>query len=492
MRALLFAALLALPPAAAAEKALSVCDDVTDPMTLDPQKEFSEKNHTVIQQMFEGLVRFEASGTIRPALATAWRRLDDRTVQFDLRRGVRFQNGEEFDAASVKFSLERYLNPVTGFPALGFIDSLDHAVVVDSRTVNIVTKYPDGLLLNRLAGFIVMVPPKYYGEQPEAVLRERPVGSGPFKFKSWEKGTALVLEAYRGYWDPALPRVDSLSFRFIPAERQVEELLAGRLDVLTSLPGTRTLDVQKNPRTAVLKRPTYYTVAANFNTGRKPLSDPKVREALNLAVDRADLVRYDIFGNGTPVGTLSLPGEFGHDDTVEPYPHDPARARVLLREAGYPEGFTLKALLKLNAERTGRILARQLAEVGVKLDVTTFKDSEMFEYYRDKGRWDISIYDCPDPMHHAFFIRSIFLGGGSPFSLAADAGVDERIARLVTALDPEEQRSVSRELDRYIRAGHLALPTYQRNRTYGLRKGVLFEPYVSGMPYFYETSIAAP
>lgn len=494
MRASVLAAFVALAAGAAPsapEKTLVVCDDVTDPMTLDPQKEFSEKNHTIIQQIFEGLVRFDASGAVRPALATSWTRLDDKTVRFHLRRGVVFQNGEPFDAESVRFSVRRYLDPATGFPALGFIDSLDRVEAVDAHTVDVVTKFPDGLLLNRLAGFLVMVPPKYYGTQPEAVLREQPVGSGPFRFSAWKRGESLVLEAYRGYWNPALPRLDRLVFRFVPAESQVAELLAGRIDLLTSLPGTRTLEVQKNPKTTVLKRPTYYTVAANFNTGRKPLSDPLVREALNLAVDRTALVRYDVFGNGSPVGTLSLPGEFGRDETVPLYPHDPPRARRLLREAGYPDGFTLKALLKLNAERTGRILAKQLSEAGVRLEFTVFKDSEMFEYFRDKSRWDLALYDCPDPMHHAFFIRSIFLAGASPFSLAADAGVDERMGRLVTALEPEAQASVSRELDRYIRERHLALPTYQRNRTYGLRRGVDFEPYVSGMPYFYETSVAA-
>lgn len=477
---------------AAIERALVVCDDLADPLTLDPQKEFSEKNHTIIQQMFEGLVRFGPGGEIQPALATDWRRLDDRTLQFHLRRGVKFQNGEPFNVDSVKFSVERYLNPATGFPALGFIDSLERVDAVDEYTVNVVTKFPDGLLLNRLAGFIVMVPPKYYREQPEPVLRERPVGSGPFMFKAWERGKAISLEAYGGYWDPGFPRLAALTFRFVPAERQVSELVAGRIDILTNLPGTRTLEVQRNPQTTVLKRPTFYTVAANFNTSRKPFSDRQVREALNLAIDRQALIRYDIFGNGTSVGTLSLPGEFGHDDSVKPYAHDLDRARRLLRGAGYPDGFTIKALLKSNAERTGRILAKQLSEVGVTLDITVFKDSEMFEFYRDKTRWDISIYDCPDPMYHAFFIRSIFLAGGSPFSLSSDQGVDERLGRLVTALDLEQQRLISEDLDRYIREQHLALPTYQRNRTYGLRRGVTFEPYVSGMPYFYASSIETP
>lgn len=467
---------------------LTVCDDVRDPMTLDPHKEFSEKNHTVVQQMFEGLVRFSPEGDIEPALSTEWRRIDARTMQFKLRQGVSFHNGEPFDAQSVKFSVERYLDPGTGFPALGFIDSIERVEIVSDSTVNVITRHPDGLLLNRLASFMVMVPPKYYREQAPATLRERPVGTGPFVFKEWVKGERLVLGANRAYWDPGYPKVDVLEFRFIPISRQVDALLSGELDILTNLPGTRTLEVQASSRTAVIKKPTYYTVAGNFNTSRKPLSNKRIREALNLGIDRKALVRYDILGNGVPIGTLTLPGEFGHNASLEPYPYDPAKARRLLQEEGYPKGFSLKVLLKVNAARTGHILARQLERIGIRLEPTLVTDAELFARLKDRDQWDLSIYDCPDPMHHAFFIRSIFLAGSSPFSLASDKGIDERLDRMIRTLDVDAQRTASEELDAYIHSEFLALPTYQRIRTYGLRRGVSFTPYVSGMPYFYGAS----
>lgn len=474
---------------AAAPRTLVVCDDVEDPMTLDPHREFSEKNHTLVQQIFEGLVRFGPEGSIEPVLATEWRRLDELRVEFKLRRGVVFHNGEPFTAASVRFSVERYLDPATGFPARGYIDSLDKVEVVDEHTVTVVTRYPDGLLLNRLAGFILIVPERHYRESAAEALRERPVGSGAFEFGSWEKGRRVVLKANRRYWDPRYPRVDELVFRFIPNEGQVDALLRGEIDVLMSLPGTRTLEVQRNPGTVVQKKLALYTMAGNFNLDRPPLSDRRVREAINLAVDRKDLIRYDILGNGIPLATLGLPDEFGTDSSLKPYPHDPRRARRLLAEAGYPAGFELQVLLKVNAERAGRILARQLGRVGIRMNFTPVTDAQLFERLKERGRWDMAIYSCPDPMHHAFFIRSIFVAGSSPFALASDPGIDERLGRLVRTLDLGEQRKVSEELDRYIHAEFLALPTYQRLGVYGVRRGVDFTPYKSGMPYFHAAAI---
>ncbi|MCR4295202.1 MAG: ABC transporter substrate-binding protein, partial [Elusimicrobia bacterium] len=459
---ILLALLLLLPPAFAAPAAsvLTVCDDVQDPLTLDPQKQFSEKNHTLVQQLFEGLVRFTPEGEIEPALATRWRRLDANTMRFTLREGVKFHNGEPFDASSVKFSVERYLDPATGFPALGFIDSIARVEIVSDFEVDVVTKFPDGLLLNRLAGFMVMVPPRYYREQDAATLGEKPVGSGAFVFMEWLKGDRIVLGANPAYWKSGYPKVDRLEFRFIPAARQVEALLSGELDILTNLPGTRTLEVQASSRTAVVKKPTFYTVAGNFNSSRRPLSNRRIREALNLGIDRKALVRYDILGNGVPIGTLTLPGEFGHNASLAPYLYDPAKARRILREEGYPKGFALKVLLKVNAARTGQILAKQLERIGIILEPTLVTDAQLFENLKNRDQWDIAIYDCPDPMHHAFFIRSIFLAGNSPFSLASDKGIDERLERMVKTFDAGEQREASEELDAYIHAEYLALPTY--------------------------------
>ncbi|MBI4347209.1 MAG: ABC transporter substrate-binding protein [Elusimicrobia bacterium] len=482
-------AFVAAAALAAEPTVLRVCDDIADPPSLNPYRVFSEKTHVILQQLLEGLVRFGPDGDIVPALAERWERVDELRMRFHLRPGVRFHNGEALDAAAVKFSLERYVDPGVRFVGYGFVKTIAGVDVVDERTVDVRTHGPDGLLLNRLAAWIHVVPPAYFAQAGDDGFAQRPVGTGPFRFARWERGRRLVLEANRSYWREGTPKVDVLSLEFIPAERQVDALLSGEVDVLTSLPGTRTLDVQRATATYVIKKPSFYTIAGNFNSAREPLSDKRVREALNLGVDRETLVRFDVFGNGRPIGTLSLPGEFGHNAGVGPYPYDPKRARQLLKEAGYPKGLRLRALLKANAQRTGRILAKQWAELGIHVDFTVFTDADINRYFPgERDRFDMAIYDCPDPMYHAFFIRSIFLSGESPFSLSRDAGIDERFGKLVAALDPGEQRRVSEDLDRYVHDEFLALPTYERIRTYGLRRGVTFEPATSGMSYFFEAT----
>jgi peptide/nickel transport system substrate-binding protein len=473
----------------AAAKVLTVCDDVQDPATLDPQKEFSEKNHTIVQQIFEGLVRFAPDGAIEPALATEWRQLDPNTLQFKLREGVLFHNGEPFDARSVKFSIERYLDPATGFPALGFIGSIDRVEIVTDSVINVITKYPDGLLLNRLAGFILMVPPKYYREQDGKTLSEKPVGSGAFQFAKWEKGKSIELTANKDYWKRGFPKVGGLSFRFIPAGEQFAALKAGEIDLLTELPGTRTTEAMVTGSLKVLKTPTFYTVTGALDSSRPPLSDKKVRQALNYAINKEDLIRYDLMGNGHAIATVTMPGEEGHNAGLKPYAYDLPIARRLLKEAGYPAGFSLRVLVKAQSERTAKIIRGQLAKIGVKLDLHLIADAEMIKALTG-GAWDVFISNCPDPMAHSYFIQSIFLYGNSPYSLGKNPAYNGLLERMVGTLDVAKRRELAQELDAYMHEEALLLFTYQRIKTCGVRAGVDFTPSITGMPYFYGVSKA--
>ncbi|MBI4248851.1 MAG: ABC transporter substrate-binding protein [Elusimicrobia bacterium] len=486
MRKLIFLAVLLWVPAdVVARETLVVCDDVRDPLTLDPQKEFTEKNHTIVQQIYEGLVRFDPNGKIEPVLALSWQRKDPLRMRFNLRRDVLFHDGEPFDAESVKFSIERYLNPETGFPALGFINSLDKVEVLDPYTVDILTKLPDGLLLNRLAGFILMVPPGYIGRQGAAALNNHPVGTGAFRFDRWESGKFISLSANEAHWNfsKSTGKIKNLIFKFIPEDKQISSLLKGEVDLLTSVPGTKTVFLRKNPSTRLLKKPALYTIGACLRTTGGPLADRRVRKALNYALNKADLIRYDVLGNGIPLASLTFPQEEGHNPNLKPYAYDPKYARQLLAEAGYRDGLTLKTFLKVNAERTGNIIAAQLKRVGILLDITLVPDALLMEYLK-KEKWDMIIGDVPNPMMHPFFIQAIFIYSKSPFALAQDAEYDRMLETLVQTMDPAKQKSLSRKIDRYVHEEALSLFTYQRIRTYGIRRGIHFEPYLSGMPYF--------
>lgn len=485
--------LLLLAPASCPlwAQTLVVCDDVSDPLTLDPHRQFSQKNHTLLSQIFEGLVRFDPEGRITPALAVSWERLDPLTVRFHLRDGVRFHDGEPFDAQAVRFTISRYLDPATGFPAVAYVASIASATVVDPLTVDIHTRYPDGLLLNRLAGFVLVVPPAHLAKKGPRALEDQPVGTGPFVFVRWDRGREIVLAANEAYWRPGAPKVRELKFRFLPPERQVQDLLEGKADIVTELPGTYTRKVAGNPRTAVIKKEAFYTVAATLNISSGPLSDLRVRQALNYAIDRDDLIRYDLLGNGRALAGISMAGEEGHDKTLKPYRYDPAMARRLLKDSGLPGPVRLKALVYVQGERAARILSRQLAKVGVEMDVgSVMTDADAIRSIQ-AGGWDLAIGGIPDPMAHSYFLQSLLLYSRSPYSLHRDPDFDRELEAMVLALDPAEREAKARALDRRIHEQALGLFTYQRVKTYGVSRRVRFTPSVTGMPYFDGVELSA-
>jgi peptide/nickel transport system substrate-binding protein len=487
-----FVPLLLAPPlraqqASSATKTLVVCDDVVDPLTLDPHKEFAEKNHTLLQQMYEGLVRIDAKGAIEPALAVSWERMDPLRMRFHLRPGVRFHDGEPFDAEAVRFSIARYLDPKTGFPALGFLAPLDHVEIVDANTADVVTKVPDGLLLNRLAGFVLIVPPRYIQEHGPHALEDAPVGTGPFRFERWVRGKEISMTRNASYWAPGLPKVDRLVFRFIASEKLLSALKSGEIDIATEFPGTQTTEAMRTGLLKVIKAPSFYTVTGSLNTSQAPLDDVRVRRALNYAVNKDDLVRYDLLGNGRAIATVTMEGEEGHNPDLKPYPYDVDKARELLREAGRSRGFKLRALVKVQGERAAKILSAQLSRIGVLLDVHMITDAEVVQALTS-GHWDVFIAGCPDPMAHSYFIQSIYLYGDSPYRVARNPAYDRLLEQMVSTLDDARRRSLAEELDRYMYDEALLLFLYQRLKTYGVRKGIDFTPSVTGMPYFFGVS----
>jgi peptide/nickel transport system substrate-binding protein len=470
---------------AAAGGVLRVCDDVVEPAALDPRREFSEKNHTLLQQIYEGLVRFDPEGRVVPALATSWKRLDPLTMEFELRKGVKFHNGEPFDAEAVKFSLEQFSDPAAGFPGAGFLSTIAGVEASGPHTVRVRTKAPDGVLLHRLAGLVTMLPPRLAAR---GGLAEQPVGTGPFRFQSREAGRRIVLDRNPSYWAPGVPSLSGLEFHFVPAEDQVQRLLDGRLDVVTELPGTETLKVMRSGAASVIKKASFYTAASSLATTHGPFKDKRVRQALNHAVNKDHLIRYDLLGNGKTSATLSMPGEAGHNPALQPYAYSLAKAKALLREAGLEKGFQVHALVKVQGMRTMKIIAQQLSLLGIEVLITPTTDGQAV-IDMSRRQWDWVFAGCPDPMSHSFFIQSIFLSSLSPFSVTKDARYDELLAAMVGAVDPAEQQAAGEELDAYTHANALSLFTYQRIKTYGVRNGVSFVPTVTGMPYLDLSSI---
>lgn len=478
----LFALSQSLP--ARADSTLRVCDDVDQPATLDPFRVFSEKTHTIIQQVIEPLVRFDPEGKLEPCLAESWERTSPTAVRFHLRKGVFFHDGTPFDAKAVKFSLEKFVAPETKYPGFGFVGTIARVDIIDEFTVDVVTHVPDGLLLNRLAAFCHVVSPKAYRELGAEAFGEAPVGTGPFKFQAWAKGKEINLEKNDGYWMAGFPKVSKISFIFLPIETQLKELYAGKTDIVTEMPGTRTLITMESGTATVVKKETYFTIVGVMNINLGPLKDKRVRQAINLAINREDFIRYDVLANGTLIATSTMPGEEGHDPTLKPYPYDLPRAKELMKAAGYEKGIVINAIVKDAAMRTMGIVKRQLQDINVTLNITETTDANIVQDIASR-EWGILFGTCPDPMVHSFFIQSIILYSKSPYSITKNPVLDEKLEAMVATLDGKERARKAREIDRYVYNEYLDIPTYQRLRTYGVRKGVVFKPPVTGMPHYY-------
>lgn len=457
---------------------------MAEPISLDPLREFSEKYYTIVQQLFDSLVRFDPEGRPEPALAESWRWVDPVTVEFKLREGVRFHNGEPFDAEAVRYSIEKFLDPKTAFPGAGLLGSIAGVTVVDPRTVRVVTKFPDGILINRLASLVPILPPKYIAERGSAHFGRNPVGTGAFRFARWEPGKEIVLEANKDWWLKGFPKLAGLTFKFLPVDKQVAGLLAGEVDVVTELPGTDTTRVMRGGKATVVKKESFYTVGASVNISSGPMASRAVRRAVNHAIDKDDLIRYDLLGNGKPLATLTMPGEAGHDPDLKPYEYDPEKARRLLKMAGYPDGLRLSVVVKAQGERTMRIIAKHLEKVGIRLDIALTTDATVIKDIQSRG-WDFTFGGCPDPLAHSFFIQFIFLSSVSPYSIHRNPAYDALLQAMSGALDATEQQKAGRALDRFIHEEALGVFTYQRIKTYGVANGVRFVPSVTGMPHFF-------
>lgn len=478
-----------LPIFSSAETVMRVCDDVKDPEGLNPLHVFSEKAHVIIQQVNEALVKFDPSGKLEPDLAERWERVGPTTMRFFLRQGLTFHNGEPFNSAAVKFSIEKYIDPATKFPGFGFVSTISSVTVIDDHTVDVITFIPDGLLLNRLAAFCHIVPPLYYAQVGEDGFNVHPVGTGPFKFEKWEKGDRIVLVANKAYWMKGFPKLDQLEFLFRPFETQYKMLLERKIDLMTEFPGSRTMQAMENTGTTVIKRNTFWTVGGAFNIDKPPLSDPRVRKALNMAINKDEMIHYEGMGNGQPIATFSMNGEEGFNPALIPYEYNPAKARQLLKEAGIKTPIVLKTSVREQGVRVAGVIAAQLRNnLDVNLEVHPFADADVVKALHSED-WDLAIAGLPDPMCNSFFISSVFLYSKSPFSITHSAVFDQKLETMMTTLDDKERALLGRELESYIYDQALGLFTFQRIKTYGANERLKFTPSITGEHYFYNASI---
>lgn len=369
---------LALAPAGASGQTGQLTIGLAaEPSTLDPHLSGEIPAHNIARNIFDSLLVRDEGMRLAPSLAESWRLISPTTYQFKLRRGVKFHNGEPFNAAVVKFSIERQLNHPKS-RAKAALAPVERVEIVDDYTVNVVSKGPFPVLLARNtyagSGSVVMLPPKYVQEKGDD-FAAHPIGTGPFKFVEWVKGDRVTLEANPDYWR-ARPRVQRVTFRFIPeAATRIASLLNGDTDIIENIPPDQVDRVAQNPGTTVGKTSDgMILVYYQFDTRMEsPVRNKKVREAISHAIDWDTIVRDLLRGHARRRPIPLDPGDLGVHPGLKTYPYDPERAKRLLAEAGYPQGFSFTMPTssgRYMEDRTvSEAIAAYLGKVGIKATV---------------------------------------------------------------------------------------------------------------------------
>jgi peptide/nickel transport system substrate-binding protein len=351
-----------------------------EPSTLDPQLQQDGAERAVTDGIYETLLARDKDGNLVPGLASQMpTQIDTTTWEVKLRPNIKFQDGEPFNADAVVFSLRRIVDPAYGSRQMAYVASIVGADKVDDLTVRIHTKGSDSVLLSRLY-WVKIVPPQHAAE---ANFSQTPVGTGPYKFVTWDKGARIVIVANPDYWG-AKPQIQKATFRFVSdSGARLAGLLAGEFDLTSNLSPD---DVKRVPKYVDIKGIEHPFLIVNALTG--VTADKRVRQALNYAVDKEAIAKqlYQGFARVDDGQTLS-PSWFGYDPTLKAYPYDPAKARALLKEAG-AEGSTIELITPagrwLNDREVCEAVAGYWQAVGIKVNLNIMDWPKYLERIYDR------------------------------------------------------------------------------------------------------------
>lgn len=440
-RLILATAALALSAGAA----LAVKDTITigmvlEPPILDPTAGAAAAiKEVTYANVFQGLTRFKADGSIVPDLAKSWDVTDHGKVwTFHLHSGVTFQDGTPFSASDVKFSYDRARGPDSPNaqkPKYADIESVD---VIDPTTVRFTLKHPDGNFIFLTAlGDSSIVSPKTVGQD-----KTHPIGTGPFEFVDWVKGDHIDLKRYPGYWGKK-PALAKATFKFVSDPNAAfAAVMSGAIDAFPSFPAPETLaQFKSDPRFKVMVGTTEGETILSINNRNPPLSNIKVREAIAHAINRQDIINGAMFGYGTPIGTHFPPHNPDYVDLTGLSNYDPALSKKLLKEAGVKLPLKLRLALPppTYARRGGEIIQNELKAVGIDTTITDMEWAQWLDQVFKRHDFDLTIVSHTEANDIDIYARpNYYFGYNNP-------KFQQLIQTLQATVDPAKRSALLKE-----------------------------------------------
>ena len=467
----------AAPAPAASSAATMVIAQGLLPKALDPAFDTSLFAGTTYHALFETLVLADDKGEIVPALATSWKNVDATTWEFKLRTGVRFHNGEPFDAAAAKYTIERILDPEVKSAWATRLNLISGVEATAPDTLVIKTRQPFVALPANLT-VAYMLPPQYAAQQGVAGFGKAPVGTGPFKLVEWVVDSHLTVERNAEYWKGA-PSINRITFRNVPEE-------SGRLAALESGEAQLAFPISPDQAPRLQGRSELkleeialgqaLTVALR-SIGTGPLEKKEVRQALNYAIDKERLHKALLQGHGRLLdGQLAGPDTFGYNPNLKAYPYDVNKAKELLAQAGHPDGFEVKFDGSVGRyamdQQVGEAIATQLGQIGVRTRYNVLESGQYISGFLDGSigpmylfGWNLApamSVDQPYPYHTS----------NAPQKLFANPEFDHLMVEQSAEFDVDKRRQILQKLGDLYREEAPAIFLWQSPMIYGLSSKV--------------------
>ncbi|OAB55159.1 ABC transporter substrate-binding protein [Phormidium willei BDU 130791] len=465
--------------------------DVEEIATFDQYYNTDRIGVIVAHHIFDRLVwRNPETNEIEPMLATAWRWVDDTTLEMELREGVTFHDGESFEAEDVVYTLGRAIDPESQIRAVNNVKWIAEVEQLDDMTVRIHTDGPFPPALEYLAGPIPIYGKDYYETAGPEGMDRNPVGSGPYKVAEIRAGDRVRFEANEDYWTGGprgVPAIGTLVFRTIPDKNtQVAELMSGGVDWLWKVDPDQGQALKAHPQITVEAAPTmrvgYLQLDAAGRTGDTPMTDRRVRKAIAHAINRQGIVDALLGDGGMVVHSTCFPAQFGCTEEVERYPYDPERARALLAEAGYAEGFEVKFDAYRDRPLTEAMIGN-LRDVGITANLNYGRYASI----RDEVRAGESAMNFMTWGSYSINDASAYTGNFFMFTgddTARDAQVRDWLSVADTSTDPAVREAHYAKALQRIAEEMYMLPLWAYPYVYAYSNALNFTPYPDELPRF--------
>jgi len=439
--------------------------------------------------IFDTLVRINRNLELEASVAKSWENPDNLTWVFHLRKGIKFSNGDPLDAKAVKYTLERVMDPKVKSPQRWRLKNVKEIQTPDTETVIIKTKKPYASLGNILT-LMFIVPPKVVERMGHTKFAQNPIGSGPFVVESFLLGGDIVLKANKDYWRGA-PKIDKVIFRPIKeTSTRIAALKTGEIDIASSIPPIRFKELIADPNIRLTSK-SGVMLYMGLNTFKPPLDSVKVRQAINYAMD-IDIICDKIFlGAAQPMAGPVFRVTNGFNKNIKPYPHDPEKAKKLLGEAGYENGFEIILTTRqhgiegtTNVLEVSQAIAAQLEEVGIKVKLRMVDPATNWKDYK-AGKFDAYMMTWDTQVEPDRYLYSLFHSVARGYYYK-NQKVDDLLSKGRSTMGWTNREPIYNEVHEVLYTDSPWGFLYNQKNYYGVRSNVKWEASPDGVIHLYD------